>query len=356
MLGIQTAAAFDNYTSSCDGLSGGQTTCTSPNPGGATLISPVTSGGGVAHPELCSNPNSVGTDTISFTVPAGYSVTGSANISYITTTGRVPATGPLGSYVFTPNPNPIVGPATQSITITYPPVADWQTTFIQGGQNYAEIHVDLHFFVSDSTGQVVGELGPLQDWDVTCVQTTPPPPPPTYQLSSGMTATIGFWHNKNGQALILGLNGGSTAPNLANFLKTNYPNLFGCYSLATNQDVANLFLTFFNQKGQKLQAQILGAALATYVTDASLAGNNAAAYGFKVSQFGSGQATYNVGSNGAAFGVPNNTVLTVSQILAAANNLTPSSANCNPYGGNTSLQNMANNVFDGINSTGDIKS
>lgn len=230
---------------------------------------------------------------------------------------------------------------------------------MQGGQNFAEIHVDLHFTVSTAggaaPGTVVGELGSTQDWDITCVQTTPPPPPPTFQLQSGMTATIGFWHNKNGQALILGLNGGPTATNLATFLNNTYPNLFGCYFLHTNQDVANLFLTFFNQTGQKLQAQILGAALATYVTDSTLAGNNAASFGFKVSPSGTGQATFNVGSNGAAFGVPNNTVLTVGQILAAANAMTPG-ATCIPYGGNTSLQNMANNVFDGINSQGDIKS
>jgi len=226
---------------------------------------------------------------------------------------------------------------------------------VQNGQNMAEIHVDLHFTVSNSIGTEVGQLGAQQDWDITCPQTTPPPPPPTTELKGGMTATIGFWHNKNGQALILGENGGPTSTNLASYLVTQYPFLFGCYNLHTNQDVANLFLQYFNVTGQKLQAQILGVALATYVTDSSLAGTGATQYGFTVSTLGTGQATYNVGSNGAAFGVPNNTTLTVNQILAATNTQTGAGANCNPYGGNTGLQNMANTVYDGINSTGDIK-
>jgi hypothetical protein len=40
-------------------------------------------------------------------------------------------------------------------------------------------------------------------------------PPPT-GLGHGDTATIGFWHNKNGQALILSFNGGGTSVKLGN--------------------------------------------------------------------------------------------------------------------------------------------
>jgi hypothetical protein len=60
-----------------------------------------------------------------------------------------------------------------------------------------------------------------------------------------------------------------------------------------------------------------------------------------------------VGSNGAAFGVPNNMTLTVLQILQIAN------ANYNSttqlfYGGNQTLTSDLNNVLNGINQSGDI--
>ena len=67
-------------------------------------------------------------------------------------------------------------------------------------------------------------------------------------MISGDTATIGFWHNKNGQALIDSLNGGSTATALGNWLATQFPYLYGPQSSnnltgATNAQVAALFLT-----------------------------------------------------------------------------------------------------------------
>jgi len=88
-------------------------------------------------------------------------------------------------------------------------------------------------------------------------------------LTRGDTATIGFWHNKNGQALIDSLNGVSTKTALATWLATNFPYLYGSSSPAgsscsvnltgdTNAQVAAQFLTFFDVKGQKTCAQILG--------------------------------------------------------------------------------------------------
>src|SRR5262249_31601921 len=61
----------------------------------------------------------------------------------------------------------------------------------------------------------------------------------------------------------------------------------------------------------------------------------------------------NVGSNGAAFGVANNTTLTVLQLLQATNTLsTPG----NLYGGNGTLTNQANTIYDqSVNSAGDIQ-
>ncbi|MCA9121123.1 MAG: DUF11 domain-containing protein [Planctomycetaceae bacterium] len=176
-------------------------------------------------------------------------------------------------------------------------------------------------------------------------------------LVPGMTATIGFWQNKNGQALITGLNGGANSTSLGNWLATSFPNMYGAgagvnnLTGKTNSQIAAYYVTLFKQKGQKLDAQVMGLAFATYVTNNSLAGNNATAYGFLVSTSGTGAAVYNVGSSGAAFDVPDGTVLTVMQILTATND---KSIAGRIYDGITFLRNLANTVYDAINQGGDI--
>src|SRR5262249_55198779 len=47
------------------------------------------------------------------------------------------------------------------------------------------------------------------------------------QVSSGQTASIGFWQNKNGQNLIKSLNGAPNATQLGNWLAATFPNLYG---------------------------------------------------------------------------------------------------------------------------------
>src|SRR5262245_13305866 len=177
-------------------------------------------------------------------------------------------------------------------------------------------------------------------------------------LVTGDTATIGFWNNKNGQALINSLNGGSNSKNLSNWLATTFPNIYGANAGAnnltnkTNTEVASFFQTLFGQSGQKLDAQVLAVALAMYVTNKNLAGGMFAAnYGFNVGDVGTGVATYNIGSNGAAFGVPNDTTMTVLEIMQAANAF---AVNGVLWNGNTTLRNMGNDVFSGINQNGDI--
>jgi hypothetical protein len=180
-------------------------------------------------------------------------------------------------------------------------------------------------------------------------------------LTTGQTATIGFWNNKNGQALIDSFNGGPTSTALGNWLAANFPNLYGQgtggalnpddLTGKTNADVAALFQKDFNVQGMKADAQVLAVALADYATTSSLGGTAAVAYGFTVTADGVGAAGFNVGSNGAAFGVPNGTVLTVFQILKATD---ASAKNGLLYGGDTTLISQANAVFDGINQGGDI--
>src|SRR5207249_2587821 len=128
------------------------------------------------------------------------------------------------------------------------------------------------------------------------------------------------------------------------------PYLYGANSLnnltgKTNADVAALFLQFFSVTGQKVNAQVLASALACYVTNSTLAGNVAASYGFKVSASGTAGKTFNVGSNGAAIGLTNNTSYPVLQLLQQANKQKCLNAfNANAF----------NAIFDGINQGGDI--
>ena len=175
-------------------------------------------------------------------------------------------------------------------------------------------------------------------------------------VRTGDTATIGFWRNKNGQALIKSLNGSPNSKLLASWLSATFPNLYGRSSPhnlvgKTNVDVAALFTRLFNSGGQKLDAQVLGVALAVYSTTASLGGAAAVKHGFTVDAAGAGQRLFSVGDGGAAFGVPDGTTLRVRDLLAAAD---ARAVNGALYGGNAGLRNMANGVFSGINEQGDI--
>jgi hypothetical protein len=171
-------------------------------------------------------------------------------------------------------------------------------------------------------------------------------------VSPGDAATIGFWHNQNGQALIDSLNGGENSHALANLLASQAPYLYGPKSSndltgGDNGDVAALFLTFFNQSGQKTQAQIMATVLACYVTSSTLAGTNAVQYGFNSSSNGTCTQTYNVGSSGSAIGLNNNQSYTVLQLLQLANQETAN-------GTFNADANTFNTIFSGINQTGDI--
>jgi len=163
-------------------------------------------------------------------------------------------------------------------------------------------------------------------------------------LGHGDTATIGFWHNKNGQGLILGA---SNSPALGNWLGTNYPCMFGSLAGKANSVVAAQFLTYFDVSGKKTQAQVMAGALAAYFTSSNLGGGSASAgFGFNVTPGGTGSKSYNVGSLGTALGLQNNTSYTVFQLLQAANSHCPFSS---------AVYDALNDIFNGINQKGDIK-
>jgi hypothetical protein len=181
-------------------------------------------------------------------------------------------------------------------------------------------------------------------------------------VKSGQTATIGYWNNKNGQALLRSLNGGPNATNLGDWLADSFPHMYGALSggnsLAgkTNDYIANFYqATKFSVKGQKLDAQVMGVAFAVYVTNTNLNTGSGASMamgqGFTLSSDGLGASTMNVGSNGAAFGVANNTTMRVIDMLLATDSMT---VNGVLYNGNTSLRDMANTVYTKINEQGDI--
>ena len=182
--------------------------------------------------------------------------------------------------------------------------------------------------------------------------TTPNNTPPT-PIGSNDTATIGFWHNKNGQAVILALNGGPTSTKLGNWLASSFPYLYGAHSSnnmagKSNTTVAALFLTFFGAGGQKTSAQILAGALASYVTSSTLTGSTkSVGFGFNNSPGGTGAKGINVGSSGTAIGLSNNTVYSVLQLL--------NQVNVDVQNGTYSAAaNAFNVIFSNINQTGDI--
>ena len=193
---------------------------------------------------------------------------------------------------------------------------------------------------------------------------------PSTAIVANDTATIGFWQNNNGQCLINSLNGSSSSTALAKWLATTYPNLYGAsagvYSMVhtngnylTNAEVAASYVTnFFKVTGQKTNAQILSVALAAYCTNTTLAGGNYAntsAYHFNLSTAGIGGHTFNVGSDGAAFGVANNTVLTVNQLLAYTNSRATNGVLYAKDGTSTTANtNLANDLYSAINLKGDI--
>ena len=97
---------------------------------------------------------------------------------------------------------------------------------------------------------------------------------------------------------------------------------------------------------------MLAAALAVYATNAALESTQVAAqYGFTVSGYGVVAATWNVGSNGDAFGVANNTTMTVEDLLLATDD---QAVGGRLYNGNAARRNEANAVYSALNQAGGI--
>ena len=194
------------------------------------------------------------------------------------------------------------------------------------------------------------------------------------EIQPGQTATIGFWQNKNGQALIRSLGGSPDSTQLANWLAATFPNMHGAaagpndMTGMTNDETADFYKSLFNRNKKtaagagppKVDAQAMAVALAVYVTNENLAGTVAESYGFTVSETGVGTHTINVGSNGAAFGVTDNSDVSVMDLLLATNARSVSGLLFDLDGDDDIdefekvFRTMANEVFTAINEQGDI--
>jgi hypothetical protein len=197
---------------------------------------------------------------------------------------------------------------------------------------------------TNSPSTIIVKITSLSGCQSTCCASVKlTPVPPGTSLGGGDTATIGFWHNKNGQGLILGA---SNSPALGNWLASNYPCLFGTLAGQPNSVVASTYMGYFNVKGQKTFAQVMAGAFACYFTSSALGGGSGPkGFGFNISPGGTGSKLFNVGNLGTTIGLQNNTSYTISAILAAAN------AKC-PW--SPAVFDALNTIFDGINQTGDI--
>ncbi|HEV3137357.1 MAG TPA: SdrD B-like domain-containing protein, partial [Pirellulales bacterium] len=182
--------------------------------------------------------------------------------------------------------------------------------------------------------------------------------------SHGQAATSAFWNGSSGQALIKALNGGSSATKLGNWLATNFNNEFGASAGTannltgkTNAQVAAYFQTLYSNSAKKLEAEDMALALSVYVTNSGLAGTTASSYGFTVSANGLGASTVNVGINGAAFGVSDNAVMTVTELLLRTNARARNGLLWNINGdgvftaGETAMRNMGYSLITTINNT-----
>src|SRR5262249_3305309 len=154
------------------------------------------------------------------------------------------------------------------------------------------------------------------------------------------------------------LNGSPSATQLGHWLAVTFPNMYASLDGMTNNGVATYYKSLFARNANnapagaaKVDAQVMATALAGYVTNQSLAGTTAVAYGFQVNQDGVGARTFNVGTKGAAIGVANYTTLSVMDLLLAvsarARNglLYDTNGDGLINGSEPSLRTMANDLF-----------
>lgn len=179
--------------------------------------------------------------------------------------------------------------------------------------------------------------------------------PASCPVMAGTAAVTTFWQGGAGQTLINNFNGGPRSTALANWLASTFPNLYGTgagpnnLTGKTNQQVASFYLSL--AKSSPIGAQIASSALSVYATSLSLGGSIGTQFGFKVSTNGLAAETWNVGSNGTAFGESNGSTVTVYKLLQDANAISGGGVY---FGGDATRTSQAKATFTAINQTGGV--
>ena len=115
--------------------------------------------------------------------------------------------------------------------------------------------------------------------------------------------------------------------------------------------MAAVFQAFSQQPAPQLDAQALATALNIYATTQSLGGTIGQAYGFSVTATGLGADSFNVGADGAAFGVANNSTLNVYELLQAVDLQSNFGV---LYNGDATGRQEAADLFDALSQAGTI--
>ena len=177
-------------------------------------------------------------------------------------------------------------------------------------------------------------------------------------VQSEQTATIDFWAGKEGRELLKSLNGGKGSKQLGDWLAATFPNMYQDLAGKGNMNVAQSFRQMSKKAMAKdnevleLKAQTMATAMAVYVTNSNLAGYTARDYGFVVSSKGVGASKRNVGTSGVAFGVADDTEMSVMDLLLAANEQTQDGTPYYVMEDVPLLRSLANDIFKAINEMG----
>jgi hypothetical protein len=325
--------------------------------GTPTLTTPATAGSAPGSYPITAGPGTLSAANYTFSlVNATLTVSPaplSASAANFSATAGAPFSGTVATFT---NADPYGGAASYTAVITWGDGSTsagvisgtGSTLTVTGSHTYADpvnesVSVQISHKLGYTTTAMVSDIATVTSLG--------------QGVQSGQAGGIGFWHNNNGQALINSFNGGSTSTALATWLALSFPNLYGASAGAnnltgkSNAQVAAFYLSQFNLSGNQVQAQVLATALNVYATTASLGGNAGVAYGFTVSATGLGARSYNVGSDGAAFGVANNTTWNVYELLLAVNK---KAVNGVLYGGNTTLQAQCAGLFNSLDQAGGI--
>ncbi len=288
----------------------------------------------------------LGTSAAATGLTVGVARLSAAAVNFAPTAGA-PYTGPIATFA---NPAPFEDGSAYSAVITWGDgtvsagtVSGTTTLTVSGPHTYADAGI---YAVTVEINHKQGYVLPAIVYPTAGVTAL------GQDVQHGLTGGVGFWNNRNGQALIQNFNGGPDSTALANWLATSFGNLYGWLAGASHSTVAGYFQSLFAHPGANLEAKVLATALNVYATTLSLGGTLARAYGFTVTDTGLGADAFNVGADGSAFGVADDTTRNVYELLRAVDRQAVGGV---LYGGDRALCNEANDLLDALLRSGSIR-